>query len=364
MLNMLKGDLEVISWIAERRAWSTTGALITKKTCFFHGKETHPNGRTFMSQSILDRIWADLETLQSSAPPKKIDNEEFLCAFCGGPKVFVGVEIDLPTCTACGRVDDAYICEEPEWRSGGGDEADPSRVGAPVNTDHFSEAWGQTTFMAPGKFASYGTKRMCRINMHASMNHRDRALFHAYADLDRIGKGILNLQENVMYSVKSKYRAFNTAVLTRGAVRNGIKANCVFQACREFGVARTTQEIAEAFGIPARDLSRTFDMYQEQNPETVVHVTTAADLVSRFFNDVTGIPTSERGKLKMKVVARCRTLEDKVELMGRTPKAVACAVMTAILAGVPGAPTRAEMCKICDISLPTLSKIEAIINKD
>jgi transcription initiation factor TFIIIB Brf1 subunit/transcription initiation factor TFIIB len=196
------------------------------------------------------------------------------------------------------------------------------------------------------------------------MNHRDRALFHAYADLDRIGKGILNLQDNVMYAVKSKYRAFNTAVLTRGAVRNGIKANCVFQACREFGVARTTQEIAAAFGIPSRDLSRTFDMYQEQNPETVVHVTTAADLVSRFFNDVKGIPDSERGKLKMKVVARCKALEDKVELMGRTPKAVACAVMTAILTGVPGAPTRAELCTICGISLPTLSKIEAIINKD
>ena len=317
-----------------------------------------------MADAMLERIWADLGVLQATECVPRNHLEEFLCKFCGGPKVFDGVEIDLPTCTQCGRVDAAYICEEPEWRSGGGEEADPSRVGAPVNTDHFSEAWGQTTFMAPGKFASYGTKRMCRINMHASMNHRDRALFHAYADLDRIGKGILNLQDNVMYAVKSKYRAFNTAVLTRGAVRNGIKANCVFQACREFGVARTTQEIAAAFGIPSRDLSRTFDMYQEQNPETVVHVTTAADLVSRFFNDVKGIPDSERGKLKMKVVARCKALEDKVELMGRTPKAVACAVMTAILTGVPGAPTRAELCTICGISLPTLSKIEAIINKD
>ena len=105
-------------------------------------------------------------------------------------------------------------------------------------------------------------------------------------------------------------------------------------------------------------------MYQEQNPETVVHVTTAADLVSRFFNDVKGIPSSERGKIKMKVVAKCKSYEDNVELMGRTPKAIACAVMAAVLAGVPGAPTRAELCTICGISLPTLSKIEAIINKD
>jgi hypothetical protein len=38
MLNALKGDLEVISWITARLAWSTTGALITKKTCFFQAK--------------------------------------------------------------------------------------------------------------------------------------------------------------------------------------------------------------------------------------------------------------------------------------------------------------------------------------
>jgi hypothetical protein len=194
------------------------------------------------------------------------------------------------------------------------------------------------------------------------MNHRDRALFHAYAELDRIGKGTLGLPENIMYAVKIKYKAFNEAVLTRGAVRNGIKANCVFQACREFGVARTTQEIADAFGIPARDLSRTFDMYQEQVPETVVHVTTPADLVSRFFNEIKGIQESERGRIKMKIVAKCKTLEDKVELMGRTPKAIACAVMASLLKDVPGAPPRAELCKICDISLPTLSKIEAILN--
>jgi transcription initiation factor TFIIIB Brf1 subunit/transcription initiation factor TFIIB len=194
------------------------------------------------------------------------------------------------------------------------------------------------------------------------MNHRDRALFHAYAELDHIGKTILKLPEVVMYSVKIKYKAFNEAVLTRGAVRNGIKANCIFQACREFNVARTTQEIADAFGIPSRDISRTFDMYQEKLPETTIHITTPADLVSRFFNEITTLSDGERGKLKMKIVAKCKSLEDKVELMGRTPKAIACAVIASVLKGVPGAPDRQTLCKICDISVPTLSKIEAILN--
>ena len=217
----------------------------------------------------LARVWADFELLRADVKDVRLNStSEFFCTSCGSPKGFDGTEIDLPTCPGCGRVDEAYVTDEPEWRSGGddGEKADPSRVGAPVNTDHFSEAWGRTTWMTTTRGASYATKRMARIHQHASMNHRDRALFHAYAELDRIGKGILRLPDNVMYSAKIKYKAFNEAVLTRGAVRNGVKANCVFQSCREFGVARTTQEIADAFGIPARDLARTSEMYQEQVP--------------------------------------------------------------------------------------------------
>jgi transcription initiation factor TFIIB len=312
----------------------------------------------------LAQVWADFDILRlSHNSDQPTSNAEFLCSSCGAPKVFEGHDIDLPTCTGCGRVDAAFVSDEPEWRSGGddGEKADPSRVGAPSNTDHFSEAWGRTTFMSVGYGAKYETKKLARIQHHLSMNHKDRALFHAYNELDRIGKGILNLPDVVMYSVKSKYKAFNEAVLTRGAVRNGIKANCVFQACHEFGVSRTTQEIADAFGIPARDLSRTFDMYQEQVPETSVHVPASADLVTRFFNEIQGIPESERRRVKMRIIARCKQLEDRVELMGRTPKAVACAVMASILKDVPGAPSRAALCKICDISLPTLTKIEALV---
>ena len=311
----------------------------------------------------IEQAWSDFDLLRHSSNLVRAElNSEFFCTSCGGIKAFDGLDIDLPTCTSCGRVDDVYVCEEPEWRSGGGDEADPSRVGAPVNTDHFSAAWGQTTFMTVNRQATYALKRLARINQHASMNHRDRALFHAYAELDHIGKTILKLPENVMYSAKIKYKAFNEAVLTRGAIRSGIKANCIFQACREFGVARTTLEIAQAFGIPARDLSRTFDMYQEQVPETVVHVTTSADLVSRFFNEISGIQESDRRRIKMKIIAKCKSIEDNVDLMGRTPKAIACAVMASLLKGVEGAPDRQTLCRICGISLPTLSKIEAILN--
>jgi transcription initiation factor TFIIIB Brf1 subunit/transcription initiation factor TFIIB len=313
---------------------------------------------------VLSRVWADFDSLRSVDEPSVIirAHADYICEACGGRKQF-DVYDDLPVCIDCGRVDFEFVSDEPEWRSGGdadGHGGDPSRVGAPVNTDHFSASWGNSTVMSV-KNGTYQQKRLAMINLHTSMNHKDRALFHAYQNLDKIGKHTLGLPDCVMYSAKIKYKAFNEAVLTRGAVRNGIKANCIFQACREFNVARTTKEIADAFGIPARDISRTFDMYQEQVPETEVHITTATDLVPRFFNEITCIPDAQKGRVKAKVVRSCKELEECVELMGRTPKAVACAVMFFVIKETGFSIDKAELCKICGVSVPTLGKIEAIV---
>lgn len=316
----------------------------------------------------IDRAWADLELARGLCDPVRLEphvHAEYMCSACGGRKQY-DVWDDLPVCIDCGRVDAAFISDEPEWRSGPDNDGkgDPSRVGAPVNTDHFSANWGSGAFISVGRGGTTAQRRMARINQHSSMNHRDRALFHAYAGLDRIGKFVLNLPDNVMYSAKIKYRAFNEAVLTRGAVRNGIKANCVFQACREFGVARTTQEIADAFEIPTRDLSRTFDIYQEQVPETEVHVTRAADLIARFFNEISCVPLEHKGRVKMRIVRVCSALDECVELMGRTPKAIACAVIFITLEKAGYKPNRADICRVCDVSVPTLGKLESIILKE
>ena len=180
--------------------------------------------------------------------------------------------------------------------------------------------------------------------------------------MDRVGKQILGLPDNVMYAAKIKYKNFSESTLTRGAVRVGVKANCIFQACKEFGVARTTQEIAAAFEIPVRDVARTTEIFLDQVPETRVTVTTPADLIARFWNSITCVPEAERGRVKMRIVAACKKLEDSAGLQGRTPKAVACAVMWVILKdrGI----TKAELCAICDVSVPTLTKLEAIVIKD
>lgn len=316
----------------------------------------------------IEQAWSAFDQLKSEQDVMQVD-EEYFCRFCGGAKTSGydehGMSFDLPTCTQCGAVDETYISHEPEWRTGADHEGgDPCRVGAPENLDHFSQAWNMGTLIKK----QWSTKRNIGVllmrQLQSNVNHKDRSLWYAYNEMDRIGTTVLNLPPNIMYDAKIKYRTFNENVLTRGAVRNGIKANCIFQACREHGVARTTQEIADAFNIPARDISRTFELYQTQNPEKEVHVIGPADLISRFFNSVTTVPDEHRGRVKMKIVQACKSLDDSVKLMGRTPKAVACAVMYVVLAKLGFAVSKADICKICDVSGPTLTKIESIIKSE
>lgn len=291
------------------------------------------------------------------------DSNHYFCNNCNHVKMLPCGDVHLPTCPNCGLVDREYVSDEPEWRSGADDgngQEDQCRVGAPENLQHYSQAWNMGTMIKYGGGKSGNFHQLTMRQMHSNVNHKDRSLYYAYIDMEKANVK-LGLPAAVMNEAKTKYRTFTENVLTRGAVRNGIKANCIFQACREYGVTRSKQEIADAFQIPARDLSRTFEIYSEQNPDKKVHVISPADMVGRFFNSVTTVPEECRGRIRMKIVKVCQDLSTSVKLMGRTPKAIACAVMYVVLEQGGYSMSKQEICKICDVSGPTLSKIETIV---
>lgn len=298
----------------------------------------------------LDRVWEQFEhirMLESAAASKSESDERYICA-CGGMKSY---RFELPTCTNCGRVDDTFLSEEAEWIGGPDDEENPSRVGIPVNTVLYSEAWGIGTTIRNGQ-------RLAKINLHSNMNHRDRALHHAYSQFDQICKGKLNLTDMTVEYAKVLYRKFNSEKLTRGAVRAGVKANCVLYACKEHGVARTLQEVSAAFRIPVKDISRTSELFGKTTGQTQ-----SSDLISRIFNNITCIPEGEKGRVRMKIIRLCEEVQMKPELMGKTPKGIASAVIFNTLNELGYPVEKSFVAKICDVSVPTLNKIEKLLKE-
>jgi transcription initiation factor TFIIIB Brf1 subunit/transcription initiation factor TFIIB len=312
--------------------------------------------------TLVEEAWKDFE--EHFMPKEEepiICNAVYFCK-CGGSKVYGSN--NLQVCTTCGTVDGYYIDETAEWTSGvseGGVVSNPGRCGMPSDNELFSEAWG-AGLVINSRGSSYAVRRMAKINFHSSMNHKDRALFHAYKDIELAALTRLNLPATVIRDAKVMYKKFNTEKLTRGAVRSGIKANCVLTACKLSNIPRTTKEIADAFEIPSKDISRTSQIFREtllgDTQET--KITKASDVLPRIFNDFIMLQEVEKRKIASKCRKMCVHLESNVELMGKTPNSIASAVILIVLGGqIP----KSEVAKVCKISMPTLNKIEVIVRK-
>ena len=302
----------------------------------------------------LAAIWSDVDRLLNKPTVRKSINTH-ICN-CGGVKVFT--KEGMPVCSSCGVIQEHYIDDGPEWTSGvteDGKVKDASRCGNPnPNPELFSDAWGKGTVISTKNTSNYENKRMAKINFHQSMNHTDRSLFHAYRDID---EACHTLPENVLKDAKMMYRKFNVEKLTRGAVRLGIKANCVLYACRLSNIPRTTKEIADMFGIQSKDISRTTQMFKDTllGNTKKNYVTKPFNVMQRLLNsfEVTREQRLECNKM-------CSKLEDCADLMSKTPNSVASVIIYIVMNGLVSKNTISDK---CSVSIPTINKIENIIKR-
>lgn len=302
-------------------------------------------------------IWNQLDALIDTKKEIKLDTtNKNICGECDGIKVITPE--GLPVCSSCGLVEDRFIDESPEWTSGVSEDGkvnDPSRCGNPnSNPELFSQAWGKGTIMATTYSSKYEIKRMAKINFHMSMNHKDRSLFHAYKGID---EACHTLPDSILKDAKMMYKKFDDGKLTRGAVRTGIKGNCVLYACRLAKVPRTTKEIADMFGIQGKDISRTTQIFKEtiMGKTEKNYMTKPCDVVHRLLGNF-NIGQNYR-PICNKI---CSEIEGCIELMSKTPNSIASAV---ILIALKGVYTKGDICSTCGVSIPTVNKIEIIIRK-
>ncbi len=308
-----------------------------------------------LETDIISDIWKDLDSFKTT---DACDETHNLC-ICGDAKI-VGHD-GLFVCTGCGLVEIAHIDDSPEWVNGVGEDGkatDASRCGMAADTELFSEQWGTSTMIGGGK--SYAAKRMTKLHFHMSMNHKDRSLYHAYASMERIMDEKLHLPGNVIHNAKVAYRKFQNDKLTRGAVRNGVKANCVFNACKEHRIARTTKEIADAFDIPTKDLSRTAHMFRDTVETKKSDILRPADVLSRLVQkfDLTTDASTEIINDGMEI---CDKLKKCTALMGKNPTSIASSIIYILLDEMA---TKQEICDTCEVSMPTLNKVCQIVKKN
>lgn len=272
---------------------------------------------------------------------------------CGGQKCYQPG--GLPVCTSCGLTDDLYIDDTPEWTNGvseDGTSKDMSRAGdLNVDRELYSDSWGRGTVIKARWTDKPQMRRMARINFYQAMNSKDRRLHKAYTHIDQ---NYLELPETIMKRAKHLYRIFVEGPhLTRGRNRQAIMANCVYSACKEAKIPRTLDEVANAYQVDRKYMTRMDDMFREvtQPKVDIAPEGEVASVAIRLLN-----PFEVVGKVRMKVIKACNLLEDCSKLMGRHPKTVASTTIMVML-DLP----RSEVSSKTGVSASSISKLETVV---
>jgi len=256
------------------------------------------------------------------SPSLECDNS---CAYCKSSNMFFNADSDR-VCVDCGVVDlsSGRIDDGAEWSSCVTDEGakDGSRVGMAASPLY--NEWGSGTKIAQTRGMKGSDRRMAKIAFHLSSNHKDRSLHMSYNDIQE-ACAPLGISNSIMELAKCYYKRVSEKAITRGAVRIGMKANCVYYACKREGFPRTLHEIAEAFGITPKDVSRVQKKFRDflGEDETEERVIMGSDMVPRLLSDITNGTMS--GKEVQNIVQLCRRVERNQEFMGKAGKGIATA---------------------------------------
>lgn len=170
-------------------------------------------------------------------------------------------------CSNCGTVVMDGIEENgKEWRNFNDAETDKSRIGMPfslaVHDMNLSTIIGKTNKDSTGQLIdSEMQAKMNRLRIWDSRTlFRDsssRNFTTAFMLLDKL-KDKLGLSPSVVEKTAYTYRKVQEARLVRGRTIGATLVACLYMSCRELGVSRTIDELAEASYISRKAIAKIY----------------------------------------------------------------------------------------------------------
>jgi len=183
------------------------------------------------------------------------------------------------------------ILDNPEWRYYGYNDSkssDPTRCGLALNPLLPQASVGTT--IKPGYYnkTMNKTKKMQEWN---SMTYKERSLNKIFNEIQSICK-TNNIQQIIIQEAKSLYKIMSEQKISRGNNRKGIIAACIYFACKNCNVPRSTKEISDMFKIDNVIITKGCKKFQEIlhynkqykdriNKNTIIH---SNDFIDRFCN--------------------------------------------------------------------------------
>ena len=190
------------------------------------------------------------------------------CPECGSDRLMRDYDAAEIVCMNCGFVIVAKIADRgPEWRAFDDEQrAKRARAGAPLTYTihdkglstmidwHDRDIYGKR--LSPGQKAQIYRLRKWQRRIRVS-DATERNLAFALSEITKIAN-TLNLPKNILETASVIYRKAVKEHLIRGRSIQGVTSAAIYVACRQCGLARTLEEIAQASSINKKEVGRSY----------------------------------------------------------------------------------------------------------
>ncbi len=280
------------------------------------------------------------------------------CPECGSTRLMRDYDCAEIVCMDCGFVIATKLADRgPEWRAFDKEQrAKRARVGAPLTYTihdkglstmidwHDRDIYGRK--LAPGQKAQIYRLRKWQRRIRVS-DATERNLAFALSEISKIANN-LNLPKNIIETASVIYRKAVKEHLIRGRSIQGVTAAAIYVSCRQCGLARTLDEIAEASSIDKKEVGRSY-RFLVRELDYFIPPVRPGQYVSKFSNQLTMQGKAEEIAHKILVMARELRLTS-----GRGPTGIAAAAsyIASVLMGERK--TQREIAEIAQVTEVTI----------
>jgi len=294
------------------------------------------------------------DTEEVASLPTKIQQ----CPECGSTKLMRDYECAEIVCMNCGFVIAAKLADRgPEWRAFDDEQrAKRARVGAPLTYTihdkglstmidwHDRDIYGKR--LSPGQKAQIYRLRKWQRRIRVS-DATERNLAFALSEISKIANS-LNLPKNILETASVIYRKAVKEHLIRGRSIQGVTSAAIYVACRQCGLARTLEEIAQASNINKKEVGRSYRfLIKELN--YFIPPLKPSQYITKFSNQLT-----MQGKVEEIAHKILTTARDLKLTSGRGPTGIAAAAsyIASVLTGERK--TQREIAEIAQVTEVTI----------
>jgi transcription initiation factor TFIIB len=247
------------------------------------------------------------------------------------------------------------ISSNAEWKYYGNSSRDPTRCGMPVNTLLPESSVGSTVSFNNN---SASMNQIRRYQQWQGMPYKERSLYKVFTEITEKCKKN-NIPNIIINEAKSLYSIVSETKISRGSNRKGIIAACVFFACKECNVPRSTKEIAEIFNLESTVMTKGCKKCQEiiamnkMNKKRILNTNSIKpeDFIKRFCNRLN---ISHEHTLKINKI--CLISLEKNIISENTPPSIASGCIYYFIKKLNLDISKKEISDVCKISEVTINK--------